>query len=300
MIESKDKKLKSGFAVIAGRSNAGKSTLLNALIGTKLAITTDKPQTTRHAIQGVLHDERGQIVFVDTPGLLFKKKDALTKTLNKKAKDSLEGVEVILYIADPMRAIGGEEQYLLRVLEDTKTPKILVINKIDLHNPKYLDDYRELADKFDDVVEVSALYSKHLKTLVNKIFEYLPEGEPIYPEFQLTNIDNKFWFAEIIREKIFHQMYQELPYNINVEVDEIETRPTKGGASNGAGDNNILYIHAIIEVGDMRYKKMIIGHGGRKIKEIGTSARNDLEKILGGKVFLDLEVEVDPRWMEKI
>ncbi|MBU1179952.1 GTPase Era [Patescibacteria group bacterium] len=289
MPENKDKKYKSGFAVIAGRSNAGKSTLLNALIGTKLAITTDKPQTTRHTIQGVLHDERGQIVFVDTPGLLFKKKDVLTKALNKKAKDSLLGVEIILYMADPTRAIGSEEQYLLRVLEDIKTPKILVINKIDVRNSKYLEDYRELADKFDDVVEISALYNKHLKTLVNKIFEYLPEGEPIYPEFQLTNVDNKFWFAEIIREKIFVQMYQEVPYNINVEVDEMETR-----------DNDILYIHAIIEVGDTRYKKMIIGHGGRKIKEIGSSARKDLEKITGGKVFLDLEVEVEPRWMEKI
>ena len=289
MTKEKDQKLKSGFAVIAGRSNAGKSTLLNALIGTKLAITTDKPQTTRHAIHGVLHDPRGQIVFVDTPGLLFKKKDALTKTLNKKAKDSLLGVEVILYIADPMRAIESEEQYLLRVLEETTTPKILVINKIDLHDPKYLEDYRELAEKFDDVVEVSALYNKHLKTLVNKIFEYLPEGEPIYPDFQITNVDNKFWFAEIIREKIFHQMYQELPYNINVEVDEMATR-----------DNGILYIHVIIEVGDTRYKKMILGKSGRKIKEIGTYARKDLEKITGGKVFLDLMVEVDPRWMEKI
>lgn len=289
MNKEKNKKFKSGFAVIVGRSNVGKSTLLNALIGTKLAITTDKPQTTRHAIQGILHDERGQIVFVDTPGILFKKKDALTKALNKKAKDSLEGVDVILYMADPTRSIGGEEQYLLRLLENIKTAKILVINKIDLHAPKYLEEYHELSEKFDKTVELSALYRKHLKTLINEIFELLPEGEAIYPEFQLTNLDNKFWFAEIIREKIFNQLYQEVPYNINVEVDEMERR-----------DNDVLYVHALIKISSLRYKKMILGHGGRKIKEIGTSARKDLEKIIGNKVFLDLEVEIDPRWVDKI
>lgn len=288
--EKEEKKLfKSGFAVIVGRSNAGKSTLLNALIGTKLAIITEKAQTTRQPIRGILHDARGQIVFVDTPGVLLKSRDRLTRALNQRAKEALEGVDVIVYLVDPTKAIGAEEQILLKGMEKLKTPKILAINKIDLREPRYIDDYRELTPQFDCAVEISALKSQHLKSLVNAVFEHLPEGEPYYPEFQVTDIDNKFWFAEIIREKIFHQFYQEVPYNVNVKVEEMETR-----------ENGLLYIHAIIEVADERYKKIIIGKGGMKIKEIGSSARHDLESITGSKIFLDLEVEVNPRWVERI
>ncbi|MFA5133996.1 MAG: GTPase Era [Patescibacteria group bacterium] len=283
------KSFKSGFAAIVGRSNVGKSTLLNSLVGTKIAIVTEKAQTTRQAIHGILHDPRGQIVFVDTPGILLKSKDRLTKTLNQRAKESLEGVDVVIYVVDPTRSVGGEEQVLLRGLEKVKTPKILVINKIDVLNPQYIEDYREMGKNFDQVVEISAMKNKHIKSLVNAVFEILPEGEPIYPEFQITNMDNKFWISEIIREKIFHQFYQEVPYNINVLVDETEHR-----------ENGIFYIHALIEVNDGRYKKMIIGAGGRKIKEIGSSARHDLEKIMGEKIFLDLEVDVNPRWVERI
>lgn len=282
-------KRKSGFAVIIGRSNVGKSTLLNALIGTKLAIITEKSQTTRHSIHGVFNDERGQIVFVDTPGVLLKSRDRLTKALNKKVKESLEGIDVILYLADPTRTIGNEEQVLLRMIEKVKVPKILVINKIDVYNAKYLDDYRDMGEGFDEVIEISALQCKHIKGLVNLVFENLSEGEPLYPDFQITNVENKFWFAEIIREKIFHQFYQEVPYNINVKVEEIEER-----------ENGLLYIRAIIEVIDVRYKKMVLGHGGRKIKEIGTTARHDLEKITSKKIFLDLEVEVNKRWVENL
>lgn len=280
---------KSGFAAIVGRSNAGKSTLLNALIGTKLAIVTEKAQTTRQPIHGILHDPRGQIVFVDTPGVLLKSRDRLTRALNRRAKESLEGVEAIIYLVDPTKAIGAEEQVLIKAMEKLKTPKILVINKIDIRAPRYIEDYRELAPQFSAVVEISALHGQHLKSLVNAVFEFLPEGESMYPEFQLTDVDNKFWFAEIIREKIYHQFYQEVPYNINVKVDEMEMR-----------ENGLLYIHAIIEVADERYKKITIGAGGRKIKEIGSSARHDLEAVTGKKIFLDLEVEVNPRWVERI
>ncbi|MFH1193482.1 MAG: GTPase Era [bacterium] len=288
--EKEEKKsFKSGFAAIVGRSNVGKSTLLNQLVGTKIAIVTEKPQTTRQAIHGIVHDPRGQIVFVDTPGLFLKSKDALTKILNKRAKESLEGVDIVLYMVDPTRAVGGEEHLLLQALQKLKTPKILIINKIDIPAPKYIEDYREMGKEFDQTVEISAMKGKHIKSLVNAVFEYLPEGERLYPEFQMTNIDNKFWLAEIIREKIFHQFYQEVPYNINVVVDEMEHR-----------DNGIFYIHALIEVIDDRYKRMVIGHNGRKIKEIGSTARHDLEKILGEKIYLDLEVDVNPRWTERI
>lgn len=287
-MEQQEKK-KSGFVAIVGRSNAGKSTLLNSLVGTKIAIVTEKPQTTRQAIHGILHDPRGQAVFIDTPGIFIRSKDTLTKILNLRAKESLEGVDVIAYMVDPTKAIGGEEQILGKALEKIKTPKILVINKIDLPEPRHIDDYRELGKKFDRTVEISAMKNRHIKSFVNAVFELLPEGEPLYPEFQITNVDNKFWFSEMIREKIFHQFYQEVPYNVNVVVDELEER-----------ENGILYIHALIEVADARYRKMIIGAGGRKIKEIGSSARRDLEKIINKKIFLDLEVEVNPRWTERI
>jgi GTP-binding protein Era len=283
------KVFKSGFIAIVGRSNVGKSTLLNSLVGTKLAIVTPKPQTTRHTIHGVLHDERGQAVFVDTPGILFKSRDVLTKILNKKAKESLEGVDVVIYMVDPTREIGREEDSILRILGKVKIPKILVINKIDLRKPPFLEDYRALRNKFDATIEISALEGSHLKSLINVVFEYLPEGEPIYPEFQFTNIENKFWFAEIIREKIFHQLYSEAPYRVNVTVEEMDER-----------ENGMLYIHAIIEVANSRYRKIILGKGGGKIKEIGASARHDLERIMGKKIFLDLEVEVNERWMEKV
>jgi len=284
-----NKDFKSGFAVIVGRSNAGKSTLLNTLIGTKLAITSDKPQTTRHQIQGVLHDERGQVVFVDTPGIFAKKHDKLTQTLNEKARDSMQDIDVILYIVDPTRSIGNEEQIMIRMLEAVNIPKILVINKTDVYNPKYIEEYRTLAQDFDDMIEISALKPQHIRGLINLVFEYLKPGELIYPQGQITNVDNKFWFAEIIREKIFKQFGEEIPYHINVVVEDMETR-----------DNGILYIVAFIEVNDVRYKKMVIGHGGRKIKSIGTSARTDLEKITGQKIFLDLEVRVNTRWVEQL
>ena len=156
---------------IVGRSNVGKSTLLNSLVGTKIAIVTEKPQTTRHAIHGILHDPRGQAVFVDTPGIFIKSKAALTKILNQRAKESLEGVDIIAYMVDPTKAMGGEEQILEKALEKITTPKILVINKIDLPEPRYIEDYRELAKKFDQTVENSAMKNKHIKSYVNAEFE---------------------------------------------------------------------------------------------------------------------------------
>jgi GTP-binding protein Era len=280
---------KSGFVSIVGRSNVGKSTLLNSLIGTKLAIITEKPQTTRQPIQGVYRDERGEIVFVDTPGLYLKTSDRLTKLLNQKAKESLEDVDVIAYVVDPTKQIGREEELFLSIMEKIKIPKILVVNKNDVYNPAHMEDYNHIQDRFDARVDISALQGTHLKSFINLIFTYLQEGEAIYPEFQITNVENKFWFAEIIREKIFHQLYSEVPYSINVKIEEMDRR-----------EDGMLYIRGIIETTDDRYKKMVIGKRGAKIKEIGTSARHDLERIIDGKVFLDLEVEVNPRWVESM
>lgn len=281
---------KSGFAVLIGRSNVGKSTLLNALVGTKVAITSPKPQTTRQAIQGIVHDPRGQIVFVDTPGVFEKARDVLTKHLNAAAREALQGVDLVIYVADPTREIGNEEHIVLRLLDGVTAPKILAINKSDLRNRPFIEEYRALAGRFDRVVEVSALHQVNLKPLVDAAIDLLPAGEPFYPEFQFSNIDHRFWLSELIREKLFIQLQQELPYSTAVEIDEVEDRETNEG-------KKIRYIKARILTNGAQYKRMIIGAGGRKIKEIGWATRKELEQILDTRVFLELEVEVDPDWM---
>lgn len=270
-----------------GRSNVGKSTLMNSIVGSKISITTPKPQTTRLPIQGIITRPEGQMVFVDTPGVLRGEKDALSKRLADSVKASLRDIDVVAYIVDPTREIGQEEREVMRTIEHMSVPKILVINKIDLR-PPYIDFYRDLAENFTSVVEVSALRGTHVDTLVEKLFEFLPEGEFYYPEHQLTDMPNKFWLAELIREKLFLRLRQEVPYSTHVEVTEVDER-----------ENGTLYIAGTIFTTDDRYKRMIIGAGGRGVREIGQSTRKELEGVLGSKVFLDLNVEVDPHWMMK-
>jgi len=280
---------KSGFVVMVGRSNVGKSTLLNALVGTKVAIITPKPQTTRTAIQGIVHDPRGQIVFIDTPGIFHKAKDILTKKLNKTVRESMKDVDGLIYVTDPTRPIGPEERELLGMVEMIKIPKILVINKTDIKEPPYIEEYRVMAGNFDDLVEISAKEGKKIKELINKIFDLLPEGEPFYPEHQFTNVENKTWIAELIREKVFIQVHQEIPYSIHVEVDEISDK-----------GNNVTYIKGRIITNSKRYKGMIVGKDGKMIKSIGQSARRELEAVMNKKVYLDLEVEVEEHWPERV
>ncbi len=281
--------MKSGFAVLVGRSNVGKSTLINNLIESKVAITTPKAQTTRHAIHGVFtDDERGQIVFVDTPGLL-QKRDALTKRLLYILKDSLEDIDVILYVVDATRGIGDEEKAVWRIVREARGKKILVINKIDSRQARSIDFYRDLADKFDATVEVSALRGTHLELLRETIFNLLPEGEFFYPKGQLTNLTNEELIGELIREKVFLRLHEEVPYSTHVVVEEVEERA-----------DGTLYVKANIVTSEERHKGIIVGKGGRGIREVGQSARKDLETITGGKVFLDLMVEVDKRWVERL
>lgn len=281
---------KSGFITLVGRSNVGKSALLNTLVGTKLAAVTDKPQTTRDIIHGVLNTPQGQAVFVDTPGIFKDKGNPLSGKLTERAKESLHGVEIVLYVVDPCKSLGEEERATLAMIRNLDIPKILVINKSDLpkHEKKFLDDYLALSDQFNSVFELSAKENRHIQPLKEKIFELLPEGEPIYPIDQLTNIDKKVWVAEIIREKIFRALRDEVPYTTHVEVLDIEERP------------DMFVIKANIYTYDSRYKKMIIGAGGRSIKELGIASRKELEAALNKKVFLELEVETDRRWEERI
>jgi GTP-binding protein Era len=278
--------MKSGFVILAGRSNVGKSTLLNALVGSKVAIMSPKPQTTRHPVRGVLHEDRGQIVFMDTPGLFLGKKDAVSKRLNVLVKESLEGIDAIVYVVDPTRAIGDEEHALQKMLKAANVPIIMAVNKKDLPEIKkpFLDIVREIDVEQIGSVEISAKEHTNLNLIVDKLFEILPEGEGYYPDQQVTDIGNKEWIEELIREKCFYALGEELPYSVAVGVDNIEQK----------GD--LRKIIATIYTTEERHKGMIIGKGGKKIKEIGSATRNELEAVTDDRIFLDLQVKVDPKW----
>lgn len=284
--------MKSGFITLVGRSNAGKSTLLNTLIGTKIAAVTHKPQTTRSIIHGVLNTPEGQAVFIDTPGVFKESKNPLSGKLEQKVKEAIQDIDLIIYVVDPSKSLGVEERYILGLLRKIHTPKFLAINKSDLpeKDKKFLSDYLNLRDEFTEVFELSALLNRHIEGLRQKAMAVLPVGEPIYPEGQITNISRETWVAEIIREKIFLALRQEVPYSLSVEVESIEENPEK----------NMFVIKAKILTENPRYKKMIIGAGGRSIKEIGIAARKELEVALNKKIFLELEVEKDKHWSERI
>ncbi|MBD3311458.1 MAG: GTPase Era [Candidatus Magasanikbacteria bacterium] len=282
--------MKSGFVVLVGRSNVGKSTLLNTLVGTKIAATSFRAQMTRHIIHGAMNTPEGQAVFLDTPGVFKDKKNLLSAKLTNKAKEALEGIDLIIYVVDPTREIGDEERAVYGMIRHLDIPKLLVINKSDLPElqRKHQKSYELWKKDFDEMFILSALKASHIKPLKDKVIELLPEGEPIYKENQITNVDNYFWVAEIIREKIFSVLEKEIPYAVTVEVDNIEEKP------------DIIVISARILTEADRYKKIIIGRKGLKIKEIGQMARKELEQALNKKIFLELEVEIDKHWVERV
>ncbi len=282
--------MKSGFVMLAGRSNVGKSTLLNSLIGTKVAIVTPKPQTTRHPIRGILHDRRGQIVFVDTPGIFLGKKDRISRRLNAFVSETLEGVDAIVYVADPTRSIGPEEEHIQNLLRAAKIPVIMIINKSDLALEKkvHLDAFRAVDVGQKKTMELSALGRKDLNRLVDALFALIPEGDPHYPDLQLTDIGHNQWLEELIREKIFLNLEQEIPYSIKVVLDDVQVRP-----------NGSRMIAATVFTTEDRYKRMIIGKGAGMIKRISMAARKELEAVTESKVFLTLNVKVDTKWPER-
>lgn len=282
--------MKSGTVAIIGRPNSGKSTLLNNLLGQKVAVTSPKPQTTRFAIQGLYEDERGQILFIDTPGIFSKVQDPVSKRINPIGEETLnEGVDVIIYLVDHTRERSIEENKILGIIRKINKPKILVFNKSDIKKPSYLPHYKFLEEEFNQTLMVSALYHRNLNLLIDAIFEYLPEGEKIADTSTLSsralNIDSKTFLAEIIREKAYLFLRRELPYTLMVKIEEVTERK-----------NGTLFIKALIITNAQRYKKMIIGEKGRMIKEIGMAARKELETASNKKVYLDLTVEVNPHW----
>jgi len=286
--------MKTGTVALIGRPNVGKSTLVNNLIGQKVAITSPKPQTTRFPIQGLFQDDRGQIVFVDTPGIFRKATDTVSRHINKKSLESFDsGLDLLLYVIDHTRSRDFEEARVLGIVRKIAVPKILVINKIDVTEPTYMPQYAYLEDEFDIVVKVSALYKKHLKTLLDVIFAQLSEKEKllinaneyVYPAL---NLDSTTFLAELIREKVFLRTRKEIPYSTTVVVDKIQNK------------KDVLHVKARILTTKDMYKKMLIGFGGRRIKEIGTMARKELETATNRKVYLDLTVETDKHWVETL
>ena len=279
---------KAGFATLIGRPNVGKSTLMNHLIGQKIAITSNKPQTTRNRIQTVYTSEEGQIVFLDTPGI-HKAKNKLGDYMVGVAQRTLSEVDVILWLVEPTNYIGAGEQYIIEQLKKTKTPKILVINKVDTVKKSeilgFIDTYRKQLD-FEEIVPVSALKGTNTDTLLSCIFKYLPYGEAFYDDDTVTDQPMRQIVSELIREKALRLLSDEIPHGIAVSIDSMKYR------------EHIVDIDATIVCERDSHKGIIIGKGGSMLKKIGMQARPDIEDLVEMQVNLQLWVKVKKDWRD--
>jgi GTP-binding protein Era len=282
--------MRSGFAAIVGRPNVGKSTLLNAIVGQKVAITTPVPQTTRHAIRAVLHREDLQVVFVDTPGL-HKPRTLLGSRLNDVARSTLNEVDVVVFVVDGSAAIGRGDEFVAALVAEVATPKLAVLNKIDAFaNPRQLPQLARLAElaEWDEVVPVSAAQGLGVETLVDLITARVPDGPPYFPQGQVSDQTVEQLAAEIVREKAIVLMREEVPHSIAVVVDEIVPGESEG----------VVVVHATLYVERESQKGIVIGRGGGVLRDIGTRAREELQVVLGARVFLDLRVKLSKEWQQ--
>ena len=281
---------RSGFVTLIGRPNVGKSTLMNHLIGQKIAITSNKPQTTRNRIQTVYTCDQGQIVFLDTPGI-HKAKNKLGEYMVTVAERTLSEVDVILWLVEPSTFIGKGERHIVEQLEKTRTPVILVMNKIDTvpreELPRYLEAYRQIYD-FAEMIPVSALKGKNLQAVIDSIFKYLPYGPQFYDEDTVTDQPQRQIVAELIREKALRCLDEEIPHGIAVAIDQMRERP----------DGQIMDIDATIICERDSHKGIIIGKGGAMLRRIGSQARREIEAMLEMKVNLQLWVKVKKDWRD--
>jgi GTPase len=283
---SKSKKT-CAIVLILGRPNVGKSTFLNNLVGTKVSITSPKSQTTRFSIKALYEDSRGQLLFIDTPGIFKKAQDKLSKKINKEAISALEGsFDVALYLVDHTRKRDFEEGRVLGLVRQIKKPVILVVNKIDIQSPSYLSQYRFLEDEIKEIHYVSAVNHTHFKPLLESLFSKAKRPYPLVDKSKIVypalNLNSRMFIEELIREKIYLFTREEVPYKTGVKVLEIKERK-----------NKTLYVKAKILTLDKRYKKMLIGREGKMIKEIAMSSRKELELSRGKKVYLELSVDTD-------
>ena len=287
--------MKTGFVGIIGRPNVGKSTLLNAILGEKIAITTDKPQTTRNTIRGIYthyaDDDIGddmQIVFLDTPGI-HKPRTKLGEYMTDSAIGTFREVDAIIFIVDDKLSSGPGDRYIVDMLDDVTTPKILVINKIDKIEP---DDFEEIYKEYDelgifeDIIGVSAKEGRNVRDVINTVSEFMEEGPMFFPDDMVTEHPERFIASEIIREKVLMYLQDEVPHGVAVEIERYRE------------ERDITRINAVIYCEKKSHKGMIIGKGGRKLKGIGKSAREEIEALLGTKVFLEIWVKVKENWRD--
>ncbi|MFZ3588192.1 GTPase Era [Bacillus sp. DJP31] len=282
---------KSGFVSIIGRPNVGKSTFLNRVVGQKIAIMSDKPQTTRNKIQGVYTEDDSQIVFIDTPGI-HKPKHKLGDFMMKVAHSALKEVDIVLFMINVEEGFGRGDEFIIESLKETNTPVFLILNKIDQVLPEKLlnliTQYKDLYE-FAEIVPISALQGNNVETLIAQIKKYLPSGPQYYPENQVTDHPERFIVTELIREKVLHLTREEIPHSIAVVMDSMEKREGK----------DTVYISATIIVERSSQKGIVIGKQGSMLKEVGQRARQDIEALLGSKVFLELWVKVQKDWRNK-
>lgn len=288
-------KFKSGFVTLIGRPNVGKSTLMNRMIGQKIAITSNKPQTTRNRIQTVYTDERGQIIFLDTPGI-HKAKNKLGEYMVNVAERTMSGVDIVLWLVEPTTFIGAGEQHIAEQLKKVKTPVFLVINKIDTVKKdeilSFIAAYKDICD-FAEIIPVSALKGENTDALMEQIFKYLQEGPMYYDEDTVTDQPERQIVAELIREKALRLLDDEIPHGIAVSIDRMKERD--GGRQQGSG---LIDIDATIVCERDSHKGIIIGKGGSMLKQIGTHARKEIENLLDCKVNLQLWVKVKKDWRD--
>lgn len=281
--------MRSGFVSLVGRPNTGKSTLINTLVGYKIAITSDKAQTTRNTIQGIYNDEDTQIVFVDTPGI-HKPKHKLGQRLNEEAYFSIDDVDIILFLVDVTAPFGKGDNFVLDKIKETNKPTFLILNKVDKINKEKLFEiimkYKDLYD-FKEIVPISALKEKNIDELIKTLKKYLPDSVKYFPDEDLTNTTLEFRVAELIREKVLRLTKEEVPHAVTCVTEEYIDEKDKA------------IIKATIIVGRDSLKSIIIGKNGSMLKEIGTKARHDIEQMIGKKVYLELFVKTIKNWRDK-
>ena len=280
--------MRTGYVAIVGRPNVGKSTLLNHLVGQKISITSSRAQTTRHRITGILTVEQGQLIFVDTPGFQLKHVNALNRAMNRSVRSSLSEVDAVLFVIEALQFDARDEK-VLELLPSEK-PVFLVINKIDrlADKARLLPFMAEMAEKFPfkAIVPLSAEKEMQLDELVKAVLPTLPEGEPIFGEDEITEKSERFLAAELVREKLFRLLGEEIPYSTAVEIEQFKV------------EGNLRRIHALILVDKPGQKAIVIGRGGEKLKTIASRARSDMEKLFGGKVFLEVWVKTKSGWLD--
>ena len=282
--------MKCGFVSLVGRPNVGKSTLLNSLLGMKLAITSNVSGTTRYVIQGIYNDPNSQIIFIDTPGI-HKPTHKLGNLMNKKAYNNTEGVDVILFLVDIYKGFGRGDEFILEKIKNHGVPVFLLLNKVDQFKDKsvLLEKINELKEKYDfaEIIPISAKKKNNLDSLISCLKKYLPDMDKIYSDEDLTNVSTRFIMAEFVREKVLELTREEIPHSVTCYVENYEE------------DENVVHIQVLVVVDRDNIKKIIIGKGGAMLKEIGSRARHDMEAFLGKKVYLETYVKTLKNWRDE-